>query len=90
MLALVLAHLFQDCLGFVAETEHQVVDHLSAHLERLPEQDEKSRAIVEQMQEDEGHHATVALEAGGVELPRPVRRLMALSSKVMTRTAYHV
>lgn len=77
-------------LGFVAETEHQVVDHLNDHLERLPQQDEKSRAIVEQMREDEGHHATVALEAGGVELPRPVRRLMALTSKLMTRTAYHL
>jgi len=77
-------------LGFVAETEHQVVDHLNDHLERLPPQDEKSRAIIEEMRDDEGHHATVALEAGGVELPRPIRRLMALTSKVMTRTAYHL
>jgi len=77
-------------LGFVAETEHQVVDHLYDHLDRLPQQDEKSRAIVEAMREDEGHHATVALEAGGVELPRPIRRLMALSSKLMTRTAYYL
>ncbi len=77
-------------LGFVAETEHQVVDHLNGHLESLPESDARSRAIVEQMREDEGHHATVALEAGGARLPGPVRRLMALTSKLMTRTTYHL
>ncbi len=77
-------------LGFVAETEHQVVDHLNGHLDSLPESDARSRAIVEQMREDEGHHATVALEAGGARLPGPVRRLMALTSKLMTRTTYHL
>ncbi len=75
-------------LGFVAETEKQVVKHLEEHLEQLPEHDDKSRAILEQMKEDEGHHATVALEAGGTELPLPVKKLMELTSKVMTRTAF--
>ncbi len=77
-------------LGFVAETEKQVVRHLEEHLAQLPEQDEKSRAILEQMKEDEGHHATVAVEAGGAELPYPVKKLMGLTSKVMTRTAFWV
>jgi ubiquinone biosynthesis monooxygenase Coq7 len=75
-------------LGFVAETEHQVIRHLDAHLARLPEQDAKSRAILELMRTDEARHATTALAAGGATLPEPVRRLMALSSKVMTTTAY--
>ncbi len=77
-------------LGFVAETEKQVVKHLEEHLEQLPEHDDKSRAILEQMKEDEGHHATVALEAGGTELPLPVKKLMGLTSKVMTRTAFWI
>ena len=77
-------------LGFVAETEHQVVDHLNGHLQSLPESDARSRLIVQQMREDEGHHADIALEAGGARLPGPVRRLMALTSKLMTRTAYYV
>lgn len=75
-------------LGFVAETEHQVVRHLDDHLQRLPEQDAKSRAILEQMKEDEGQHATIALEAGGAELPYPIKKLMGLTSKIMTRTAF--
>ena len=77
-------------LGFVAETERQVVKHLEEHLERLPEQDRKSRAILEQMKEDEGHHATAALKAGGGELPEPVRQLMRFTSKLMTTTAYYL
>lgn len=77
-------------LGFVAETEKQVVKHLEEHLEQLPEHDAKSHAILEQMKEDEGHHATVAVEAGGAELPYPVKKLMALTSKIMTRTAFWV
>jgi ubiquinone biosynthesis monooxygenase Coq7 len=75
-------------LGFVAETEHQVIRHLDAHLTRLPEQDAKSRAILTQMRTDEAHHATTALAAGGATLPVPVRQLMALTSKTMTSTAY--
>lgn len=77
-------------LGFVAETEHQVVRHLEDHLQRLPVQDKKSRLILQQMKEDEAHHATTALEAGAAELPEPVKKLMALTSKVMTRTAYWI
>jgi len=77
-------------LGFVAETEHQVVNHLEGHLDRLPEHDKKSRAILEQMKEDETHHATVAIESGGAALPEPVKRLMKVVSKVMTTTAYRV
>jgi ubiquinone biosynthesis monooxygenase Coq7 len=75
-------------LGFVAETEHQVIRHLDSHLARLPEHDTKSRAILEQMRVDEARHATTALAAGGATLPQPVRRLMAFISKVMTTTAY--
>ena len=75
-------------LGFVAETEKQVVEHLSGHLQRLPSGDGKSRAILEQMREDEGRHATVAIESGAAELPQPVKRLMGCTSKIMTGTAY--
>ena len=76
-------------LGFVAETEHQVVRHLSSHLNQVAENDHKSRAILEQMKEDEGQHATVAVNAGGAELPLPLKKFMALASKVMTKTAYN-
>jgi ubiquinone biosynthesis monooxygenase Coq7 len=75
-------------LGFVAETEHQVVRHLDRHLDRLSPDDVKSRAILEQMREDESHHATAAMEAGGAPLPETVKRLMGLTSKVMTLTAF--
>ena len=77
-------------LGFVAETEHQVVRHLEEHLQRLPSEDKKSRAILEQMKDDEAHHATTALEAGAAELPEWIKKLMALTSKVMTRTAFWI
>lgn len=77
-------------LGFVVETEKQVVKHLDEHLERLPHHDQRSRAILQQMKEDEAHHATMALHAGGAELPTPVKGLMQLVSKVMTRTAYWI
>ena len=77
-------------LGFVAETEHQVVEHLKAHLHRLPAQDQPSRAILEQMKEDEARHATQALEAGGARLPLPVRALMKGVAKVMTGTTYWI
>jgi ubiquinone biosynthesis monooxygenase Coq7 len=75
-------------LGFVAETEYQVVRHLEDHLQRLPAHDIKSRAILEQMKADESRHATIALEAGGAELPYPIKKLMGLTSKIMTRTAF--
>jgi ubiquinone biosynthesis monooxygenase Coq7 len=75
-------------LGFVNETEKQVVKHLEGHLYQLPQQDDKSRAILEQMKTDEQHHATTALEAGAAELPSPIKKAMTLASKVMTKTAY--
>ena len=77
-------------LGFVAETERQVVKHLDEHLQRLPEQDVRSRAILEQMRQDEAGHATVAVEAGGAPLPEPIKRVMGLASKVMTGAAYWI
>lgn len=77
-------------LGFLAETEHQVEKHLENHLGRLPQQDEKSRAILEQMKTDEIRHADTALEHGGAPLPLPVKAAMRLSSKIMTETAYWV
>lgn len=75
-------------LGFLAETERQVEAHLEGHLGRLPAGDQKTRAIVEQMKEDERKHATTATDAGGAELPFPVRQAMRLASKVMTKTTY--
>lgn len=75
-------------LGFLAETERQVVRHLEGHLARLPEEDCRSRAIVEQMKEDEARHATSALSHGGAELPAPVRTAMQVTSKVMTGTSF--
>ena len=77
-------------LGFVAETEKQVVNHLTSHLVQLPAADEKSRAILEQMRDDEGRHATVAIESGGAPLPEPVKQWMRYNSKIMTRTAYWI
>ncbi len=77
-------------LGFVAETERQVVAHLDGHLERLPADDGRSRAVVTQMRTDEGEHATMAVTAGAAELPGPVRALMRAASRVMTTTAHHV
>lgn len=75
-------------LGFVAETERQVVEHLDGHLQRLPADDQRTRAIIQQMSADEERHGRNAIQAGGRELPRPVRALMKLTAKVMTRTAY--
>ena len=75
-------------LGFIAETEQQVVKHLEEHLRCVPPQDLKSHAILEQMRRDESHHATTALEAGGAPLPAPIKHAMQLTSQVMTRTAY--
>ncbi|MFC5431960.1 2-polyprenyl-3-methyl-6-methoxy-1,4-benzoquinone monooxygenase [Paraburkholderia denitrificans] len=77
-------------LGFMAETERQVEHHLDGHLESLPPADLESRAIVEQMRADEIAHAKAAADAGGVELPLPVRALMRTVSKIMTRTAYYI
>ena len=77
-------------LGFVVETERQVEHHLDSHLSELPAGDERSRAIVRQMRDDEIAHAQAAQQAGGTELPGPVRSLMKLTARVMTRTAYHL
>jgi ubiquinone biosynthesis monooxygenase Coq7 len=77
-------------LGFLAETERQVVRHLEGHLERLPAADEKSRAVLEQMKEDEARHATSAITHGGGELPEPAKAAMRLSSKAMTETAFWI
>ena len=77
-------------LGFLAETEYQVVRHLDSHLKQIPERDQRSRAILEQMREDELHHATTAETAGAANLPEAVKKLMGLTSKVMTKTAYYV
>jgi 3-demethoxyubiquinol 3-hydroxylase len=77
-------------LGFLAETERQVVTHLEGHLQRLPADDARSRAIVEHMKADEARHATSAISHGGAELPEPAKAAMRLSSKVMTGTAYWI
>lgn len=77
-------------LGFLAETEKQVGKHIESHLSRLPAQDEKSRAVLEQMKIDEARHAATALEHGGAELPLPVKLAMRLSSKLMTKTTHWI
>lgn len=75
-------------LGFVAETEKQVIEHLDEHLDKVSENDLRSRSILAQMREDERHHQESALAAGGAELPWPVRKIMQPMSKVMTRSSY--
>ena len=77
-------------LGFVVETERQVEAHLASHLQRLPEADADSRAVVAQMKADEARHADDARAAGGAELPLPVRGLMRLAAKMMTTVAHRV
>ncbi len=77
-------------LGFVVETERQVEAHLAGHLQRLPEQDLASRAVVAQMKDDEARHAEQALQAGAAAVPAPVRWLMRAAARVMTRTAHYV
>jgi ubiquinone biosynthesis monooxygenase Coq7 len=77
-------------LGFLAETERQVEAHLTDHLERLPAQDGKSREILDQMRTDEAGHADTAMRLGARELPVPVKLIMKLASRAMTRTAYWV
>ena len=77
-------------LGFIAETERQVCAHLETHLERLPEEDAKSREIVRQMRDEEAEHGENAVAAGAAKLPRPVVRLMQATAKIMTMTAYRI
>lgn len=77
----------RQSLGFVAETERQVERHLDGHLEQLPKSDARSRAILEQMRADEIAHGSLAQQAGGAELPRPVREIMRATAQFMTTTA---
>lgn len=77
-------------LGFVSATEDQVCKHLDKHLESLPEQDSKSRAIVQQMRKDEANHAHTAQQAGGLTFPEPIKKLMTLASGIMTKSSYHI
>jgi ubiquinone biosynthesis monooxygenase Coq7 len=77
-------------LGFVAETEKQVELHLETHLETLPKQDLASRAIVDQMRIEEIEHGKMAHDAGAKELPEFIKKTMAVTSKVMTKTAYYI
>lgn len=88
----IVAGLFGDkaSLGFLAETEHQVVEHLQRHLDQISPNDAKSRKILKKMQEDELSHQTHALEEGGIELPHFIRKLMTLSSKMMTMTTKYI
>jgi 3-demethoxyubiquinol 3-hydroxylase len=77
-------------LGFVEETEKQVVQHLDSHMDSLPSEDERSRAIIAQMKADEDRHAGEARSGGAVSLPRPVRELMRRTALIMTRAAYRI
>jgi ubiquinone biosynthesis monooxygenase Coq7 len=77
-------------LGFVAETEKQVENHLESHLEKLPVEDHRSLAIVDQMRKDEIDHGQEAIAAGGAVLPESIKQLMQAISKVMTATAYKI
>ncbi|HMB58331.1 MAG TPA: 2-polyprenyl-3-methyl-6-methoxy-1,4-benzoquinone monooxygenase [Xanthomonadales bacterium] len=77
-------------LGFVRETENQVEAHLQEHLDRLPEDDHRSRAILDQMKTDEAQHASMAEAAGGQELPRPIRSAMAFTAGIMKALAYRI
>ncbi|MBU6459261.1 MAG: 2-polyprenyl-3-methyl-6-methoxy-1,4-benzoquinone monooxygenase [Proteobacteria bacterium] len=86
------AGLFGDriSMGFLAETERQVGEHLAGHLEKLPVDDARTRMIVSMMQSDEAKHEQSAKDAGGAQLPAPVRRVMRLCSYIMTRSAYRL
>lgn len=77
-------------LGFLAETESQVVQHLEKHLALLPLQDKKSYKILQQMQLDEAEHQSDAIQAGASTLPLPIKKLMSIVSKVMVKTAFWV
>jgi len=77
-------------LGFVAETEAQVCDHLQDHLEKLPTDDSKSKAILEQMIIDEKQHGDAAKNAGGADLPLPVKQAMSAMSELMKKTTYTI
>ena|SRR3990167_4264729 len=77
-------------LGFVVETERQVIKHLSGHMLLLPTQDQRSYKILERMERDEAHHRDEAILAGAHELPAYIKSVMALTSKIMVKTAYYL
>jgi ubiquinone biosynthesis monooxygenase Coq7 len=77
-------------LGFVVETERQVEEHLTGHMEQLPAADARSRAIVEQMRDDEARHGAMAQSAGAVELAFPVKYVMRAAADVMRIVAYRI
>lgn len=77
-------------LGFLAETERQVEEHLAGHLDELPAEDRRTRILVEAMRADEARHRDTALRHGAAELPAPVKLAMRFASRVMTRIAYRV
>lgn len=77
-------------LGFLAETEQQVVQHLETHLQQLPEQDQKSYRILLQMHTDEAQHRDEAISAGAATLPSWIKKLMRLTSTIMVKTAYRI
>lgn len=77
-------------LGFVAETEQQVVKHLENHLTQVPLNDVKTRGILAQMRDDEAKHQQMALQSGAKILPEPMKKLMSIISKFMTLTAYRI
>jgi ubiquinone biosynthesis monooxygenase Coq7 len=77
-------------LGFLAETERQVEEHLSGHLHKLPPEDARTRTLVEAMRADEAKHRDTAMGLGAAELPSPVKLAMRLASRVMTKIAYRV
>ena len=80
----------QYSLGFLAETEHQVEQHLVDHMEKLPAQDYESRAILEQMRQDESKHAETAIEQGGIALPFLTTILMKITAKIMTSLSKYI
>jgi len=77
-------------LGFVVETEHQVCRHLESHMAKLSPEDNKTHTILQQMHDDEARHADIAQAAGGAPFPSPIKAMMKLTSKVMTKTAYWI
>lgn len=80
----------QWSLGFVAETEKQVVEHIERHLQKLPPSDHRSAIILEQMKQDENQHRNQALMRGAAELPAPIKLVMKLASTIMVKTAYWI
>ena len=77
-------------LGFLKETEIQVEAHLEEYLDRLPADDQRSQAILDQMKTDEAKHAEMAASAGAYDLPDPIREAMAFAAKIMKAVAYRI